>query len=94
MSGVQLVTGPASDPPLSRGGLQSKSVAMCPTGKKAIGGGYQIDSGPYAADGIVVVTNGPTADGAGWQFVAVQFRRDLAQDGYQFFAKAICAYTD
>lgn len=90
---MQVVIGPPSNPALSEGGAQSESVATCPTGKTAIGGGYQVIGGPYAAEGIVVVTNGPTADGAGWHFVAVQFPSTFGQDGYRFNAKAMCATT-
>lgn len=91
MSAVQIVVGPASNPPLTQGGALSQSIATCPTGKKVIGGGYQVIGGPYAANGIIVVTNGPTADGNGWDFVAVQFPANFAQNNYQFNAKAICA---
>ncbi len=93
ISGVQVVIGPPSDPALSKGGPQSQSVATCPTGKTVIGGGYQVIGGPFAAEGIVVVTNGPTADGTGWDFVAVQFPSTFGRNGYRFTAKAICATT-
>jgi hypothetical protein len=87
---VSVVTGPASTPPLSPGGSQTESVANCPDGTEVVGGGYDVVGGPYAAAGIVVVTNGPTPSGDGWDFVAVQFPDNFAGSGYQFRAQAIC----
>jgi hypothetical protein len=90
-SELTVVTGPASTPPLSPGGAKTESIATCPTGTHVLGGGYKVVGGPFAADGIVVVTNGPLATGNGWDFVAVQFPSTFGQSGYQFQAQAICA---
>jgi hypothetical protein len=67
------------------------ATAMCPAGKKAIGGGSSITGG----DGILAVTTSqPTPNGQGWTARAVKFGRDRLRGRVAFKVTAVCAAVE
>jgi Collagen triple helix repeat (20 copies) len=59
---ISYVTGPTFAVPPTTTGLIVGNETPCPTGNKAIGGGYAI----FSADNVRVVSSEPSGTGSGW----------------------------
>lgn len=64
-------------------------VAQCPAGDSAVAGGYRMTNLATQA-GFVLYTNGPTADGTGWEIDVVQRNPGDASDTPAFAVTAGC----
>ncbi|GAC1540345.1 MAG: hypothetical protein NVS2B4_19850 [Ramlibacter sp.] len=83
ISGLEYITG-ANTPivPMNSGSPQSVAMAVCPAGKKVIGGGYVLSGG----FGATIMRNGPLPDSNAW---AVYIQSMNAAGDYE--AYAVCA---
>jgi hypothetical protein len=61
VSGYQIVTDGGDLP----NGDIGMGIAMCPTGKRAVGGGWT-DDGSFDGDNVFVLQSGPSSDGSTW----------------------------
>ena len=65
---VVSVTGSPSNTPAPDGSIPPTAiVATCPTGDAAVSGGYRLTT---PGQGFTLYTDGPTADGTGWEIDA------------------------
>jgi hypothetical protein len=77
MSGYEPITGSATS--------TTTAVADCPSGKKAVGGGFLL--GGDDPNDVVVRSSGPANDGATWRVTVADTD---ASDGFELTANAVC----